>query len=32
MGGHDIREGAMDSVWHLDINKLSDLSQKAEGE
>jgi hypothetical protein len=31
-GGHDIREGAMDSVWMLDVNKLSELGTKTDNE
>ena len=24
-GGHDIREGSKDTLWYLDLTKLSDL-------
>jgi hypothetical protein len=27
-GGHDIREGSLDTLWMLDLNKLSDLEKK----
>jgi hypothetical protein len=26
-GGHDIREGSMDTLWMLDLAKLSDLEK-----
>lgn len=26
-GGHDIREGSMDTLWMLDLSKLSDLEK-----
>jgi hypothetical protein len=29
-GGHDIREGSMDSLWMLDLQKLNDLEKSDE--
>lgn len=29
-GGHDIREGSMDSLWCLDLSKLKDLEASSD--
>ena len=31
-GGHDIREGSMDSLWMIDLSTLSDLERPDESE